>query len=921
MDVEINECTERLRIPSISAHREAIQYLLKFNRALPNGRGICTHERERFRWHRWKLRVLCCFQLVVLCKRRKVISYLFQKELEFTISLRYIPIEGSEVDPIGVVYGRPVWGRSSTHECKEDLLHDFKIGNFLSVPSKNIQRMRLIIPLLLSVNALAEQSVEKHEFQAEMHRLMDIIINSLYSHKEVFLRELASNSHDAVEKARFLSLSDSDFLESNKKLEIRIEADADAKTLTITDDGVGMTKADLINNLGTVAKSGTTNFIEKMSEAGAVDSNLIGQFGVGFYSAFLVADKVTVVSKNNADPKQYIWESSAASSFTIREDVDGEQLGRGTRVILHMKEDALEFLNTGKIKELVLKFSQFNPFPIKVKVSKEIEEEVPDDSVEESKSEDKDDDLKVEEESEEKESKTKKIKKTVFEWEHINTAKPLWMRPRDNITEEEYTEFYKAISKDYDAPLAQTHFTAEGQTEFRSILFVPRRAPYNMLDSYHKRRSDVKLYVRRVMVADKLDEILPAYLGFVKGVVDSDDLPLNVNRDQLQHSKVLKVISKKLVKKVLDLLRDMAKEAEPKTEDVKEEPPVSEDEDDTPRKPKTVKEGEKSDWEVFYSQFSTMLKLGCYEDDANRERVAKLLRFNSWQHPSNLTSLDAYIKAAGGDDTKFIYYMSGESVETMQKSPALQAFKKRGLDVLLLHDNLDEPCLQRLTEYKGKKFVSIQKADVQLPETDEDKTRFKKLKAMYRPLTDWWKEKLSAASDKLGIKIENVVISKRLVDSPCVVVSSQWGHSAQQERVMKSQAFQQKDELMMMSGRKTLEINPNHPIIKDLLERVKANKEDNQAIDTASVLFQAAAIESGYDLSDPSALVAKMYRLMSMQLGVDPEAPVHEVEVPEGDVPDSESADEETVNFDSNDFGNLDDLDEDDDLSNDKDEL
>jgi len=780
------------------------------------------------------------------------------------------------------------------------------------------ERMRLILPFLLSLSVFSEPSVEKHEFQAEMHRLMDIIINSLYSHKEVFLRELASNSHDAVEKARFLSLSDPEFLDSNKNLEIRIEADEATKTLTITDDGVGMTKADLINNLGTVAKSGTTNFIEKMSEAGAVDSNLIGQFGVGFYSAFLVADKVTVVSKNNADAKQHVWESSAASSFTIREDTEGEQLGRGTKIILHMKEDALEFLNTGMIKELVMKFSQFIPFPIKVRVAKEIEEEVADES--ESEPKEKDDDLTVEDDSEEKDKNTKNVKKTVYEWEHINTAKPLWLRPRDNITEEEYNEFYKAISKDYDEPLAYTHFTAEGQTEFRSILFIPKRAPYNMMDNYWKKKSDVKLYVRRVMVADKMDEILPAYLGFVKGVVDSDDLPLNVNRDSLQHSKALRVISKKLVKKVLDLLRDMAKEAEAKTEKENTDEPKTEDEDDAPRKPKTVKEGEKSDWEKFYSQFSTQLKLGCYEDDANRERVAKLLRFNSWKHSQNLTSLDAYIKAAGEEETKFIYYMSGDSVETMQKSPALQAFKKRDIDVLLLHDNLDEPCIQRLTEYKGKKFVSIQKADVQLPETDEDKTRFKKVKALYRPLTDWWKEKLSAASDKIGIKIENVVISKRLVDSPCVVVSSQWGHSAQQERVMKSQAFQQKDEMMMMSGRKTLEINPNHPLIKDLLERVKNNKDDSQAIDTATVLFQAAAIESGYDLSDPSALVAKMYRLMSQQLGVDPEAPVEEVAVPEGDVAEPES-DEETVDFDSSNFGDLDDLDNDDSLSSDKDEL
>jgi len=338
---------------------------------------------------------------------------------------------------------------------------------------------------------------------------------------------------------------------------------------------------------------------------------------------------------------------------------------------------------------------------------------------------------------------------------------------------------------------------------------------------------------------------------------------------------------------------------------------------------------------VFYDNYSTQLKLGCYEDDANRNRIAKVLRFNTWQHPTNLTSLDAYIKAAG-EDAKSIYYMSGDSVEIMSKSPVLQAFKKKNIDVLLLSDNLDEPCIQRLNEYSGKKFVSIQKADVKLPETEEEKDRFKKLKKMYKPLTEWWKEKLNAATEKdgdlgqAGVKIEGVVVSKRLVDSPCVVVSSQYGHSAQQERVMKAQAFQQKDEFGMFTGRKTLEINANHPVIIDLLGRVKNNKDDSQAIETATVLFQAALLDSGYELSDPSALVSRMYRMMSVQLGVDPEAAVGEVEIPETveDNADDEKEDKgEEVDFDSMNFDDFDfDDDEDAGASNDnngadKDEL
>ena len=796
--------------------------------------------------------------------------------------------------------------------------------------------LSVLFALVVSFGAVvdAKKAPEKHEFQAEMNRLMDIIINSLYNHKEVFLRELVSNAHDAVEKARYLSLSDSHFLDGKKDLEIRIEVDNEAKTLSITDTGVGMTKADLINNLGTVAKSGTTNFIEKLSQSGASDSNLIGQFGVGFYSAFLVADKVTVTSKNK-DDKQYIWESTAGSSYTIEEDTEGEPLVRGTRITLHVKDDALEFLSTDKAKEIVNKFSQFIPFPIKVKVEKEVEEEVPIEDSDEEEKEDKesdDEDMEVEEDDEDK-PKTKKVKKTVYEWEHINTAKPIWMRPKSNITEDDYNEFYKAVSKDYQDPLAYTHFSAEGQTEFRSILFIPKRAPHDMMDNYWKKKNDIKLYVRRVMVADKLDELVPSYLGFVKGVVDSDDLPLNVNRDQLQQSKIMRVISKKLVKKILDLIKDMAKEAEAGNEESGDEETHDEENDDdsTPRTKKERKEGEKSDWESFYENYSTQLKLGCYEDDANRNRIAKVLRFNTWQHPTNLTSLDAYIKAAG-EEAKSIFYMSGDSVEIMQKSPALQAFKKKNIDVLLLSDNLDEPCIQRISEYNGKKFVSIQKADVKLPETDEEKDRFKKLKKMYKPLTEWWKEKLNTATEKggdlgqAGVKIEGVVVSKRLVDSPCVVVSSQYGHSAQQERVMKAQAFQQKDEYGMFAGRKTLEINPNHPVIVDLLNRVNDNKDDSQAVETATVLFQAALLDSGYELSDPSALVSRMYKMMSVTMGVDPDAPVVEVEIPETseETSDDEKEDKgEEIDFDSMNFDDFDFDDEEagDSGNSDKDEL
>merc|ERR1711912_174888 len=355
----------------------------------------------------------------------------------------------------------------------------------------------------------------------------------------------------------------------------KIEHDPDAKTLTIIDTGVGMTKADLINNLGTVAKSGTTNFLEAMAEGG--DANLIGQFGVGFYSAFLVADKVSVTSKCNDDPVQHVWESSADASFTVVDDPRGNTLGRGTRVTLHLKEDAHDYLSEDKLKETSKKYSQFIQFPIYVKVKKEVdadtEEDDDDDKDDDEEKKDdvetKDDDEEKEEEKEDEEKKPKK--KTVYEWEQVNTQKAIWLRAKEDVTEEEYNEFYKGISKDYLDPLAYTHFNAEGEIEFKSILFLPKKAPFDMMDNYWTKKSEVKLYVRRVLVAEKFEDLLPRYLNFVRGVVDSDDLPLNVSREQLQQNKIMKVISKKLVRKILELMKKLAKEGDGDEEDEDEE--------------------------------------------------------------------------------------------------------------------------------------------------------------------------------------------------------------------------------------------------------------------------------------------------------------------------------------------------------------
>merc|ERR1712193_412154 len=361
--------------------------------------------------------------------------------------------------------------------------------------------------------------------------------------------------------------------------------------------------------------------------------------------------------------------------------------------------------------------------------------------------------------------------------------------------------------------------------------------------------------------------------------------PLNVSREQLQQNKIMKVISKKLVRKVLELMKRLAKE-----DDTGE----TDDEDDEEKEEKKDKE-EETMWYKFYKEFAKNLKMGCYDDDSNRSKISKLLRFFTTKSDDKEISLDKYLDRMQ-ETQESIYYMSGDSLDTMKKLPSLQIFKKKDLEVLMLADHLDEPCIQKLADYEGKKFVSIQKADVKLDETEDEKKRFSKLKDMYKPLTDWWKDKLTELTEKgamkdAGVKIEKVEVSKRLTESPVVVVTSQFGYSAQQEKVMKAQAFQSKDQIGMMAGRKTLEINPNHPVVTDLLSKVKANKEDTAAMDTALVLFQTALIESGYDISDPTALVNRVYRLMSKELGVDPDAPLTEVEIPEEEEEEAEEED------------------------------
>merc|ERR1711912_223323 len=490
---------------------------------------------------------------------------------------------------------------------------------------------------------------EKFEFQAEVTRLMDIIINSLYSNKEIFLREIISNASDALDKIRFLSVTDKDAIGEGEvaKLDIKIAADKNKDTLTLTDKGIGMTKQDLINNLGTIAKSGTSSFLEKLKEGG--DINLIGQFGVGFYSVYLVADKVTVRTKHN-DDKQYIWESTADSSFTIAEDPEGDTLGRGTEITLHLKDDCKEFTEGDKIKDLVKKYSEFISFPIYLKETKTVEKEVPveeeekkeeekkdDEKTEEKKDEEKKDDLEVKDGDEAAKPTTKKVSEEVVEWNQVNSEKAIWTRSPRDVEDEEYDRFYKTISKDSDAPLTKMHFSAEGEIEFKSILFIPSKAPYDLLEGKAKSNA-IKLYVRRVFITDEFEDMMPRWLSFIKGVVDSEDLPLNVSREMLQTSKVLRVIKKKLVTKALEMVRKLAEKKKKKEDDAEE----TKEEEEKEKSPADEAE-DNEQYLKFWKEFDKAIKLGLYEDSSNRTKLAKLLRFQTSKSGDNWTSLEKYI--------------------------------------------------------------------------------------------------------------------------------------------------------------------------------------------------------------------------------------------------------------------------------------
>ena len=671
-----------------------------------------------------------------------------------------------------------------------------------------------------------------------------------------------------------------------------------------------MTKQELIEHLGTVAKSGTTQFVEKMAAGG--DLNMIGQFGVGFYSVYLVSDRVVVRSKSDDDPVQHIWESSADATFRVGEDPAGNTLGRGTEITMYLKDDAKEYLDADKLESLIKKYSEFITFPIYLYKSHTETVEVP---VEEEEEEDvfEGEDLEDEEgnaeevEEEEAESdkpKTRTEEKTVWDWELMNEQKAIWSRDKSEITDEEYTNFYKTLVRNSeDEPLTWTHFKAEGEIDFKCILYLPKKAPADLYeDFYHKKMNNLHLYVRKVLIQDSFDDLLPRYLSFVVGVVDSDDLPLNVSREQLSQDKVLKVMGKKIVRKAIEMIKKLAEESATEKEAAKEEKEAEKEQQVDQQQEQQVDQQEQTEkkeegaegsqpednanYIELWEQFGKSLKIGVIEDSANRNKLARLLRYKSSTSEGKWTSLENYVKRMK-DWQKQIYFVSGDSEEKLSESMFLEAFKRRGVEVLFFTEAIDEYVAQNLREFNGKTLQDITKEGVELgDEKEHQKKVLKAYEEKYESFTKLLKE-------LLGDKVDKVEVSDKLESAPAVLSTSRYGYSATMERIMKSQALQNPERAKYLKSHKIMEINPRHPIISSLQKMADEDPESDVARDFANLLYDSALMNSGFMIDEPNEFATRLYSLMKESLQLDSLDLEPEIEVPEEPEEANEDGEEE----------------------------
>ncbi len=621
-------------------------------------------------------------------------------------------------------------------------------------------------------------------FQAEVKQLLQLMIHSLYSNKEIVLRELISNASDAADKLRFEAISNGSLYENDSELKINVSFNKDARTLTISDNGIGMRREEVINNIGTIAKSGTKEFFQNLTGDQAKDANLIGQFGVGFYSSFIIADKVTLITRRAGETEAVKWESGGEGDFTIEAT---EKAGRGTEVILHLREGEDEFLNDWKLKTIIRKYSDHITLPIVMK------------------------------KSEWKDGENGEGGQMVAtdEDETINKASALWARSKSDITEEEYNEFYKHVSHDFQAPLAYTHSRVEGKQEYISLLYVPSKAPFDLYD--RERRQGIKLYVKRVFIMEDAEKLMPQYLRFVRGVIDSADLPLNVSREILQDSRDVEAIKNGSVKKVLSLLEDLA-------------------------------ENKPEDYSKFWGEFGRVLKEGPGEDFANKDKIAGLLRFASTHADTEeqTVSLKTYIERMKPEQ-EAIYYITADTFAAAKNSPHLEIFRKKGIEVLLMSDKVDEWLLGSLTEFEGKKLQSIAKGDLDLGklEDEADKEAQKQVEENAKDLV----ERIKTA---LGDTVKEVKVTHRLTDSPACLVAGEHDLSGNLARILKA-AGQQAPE-----SKPILEVNPGHRLV----EKLKAETDDARFADYAHVLFDQALLAEGGQLEDPASFVKRMNSLI-----------------------------------------------------------